>query len=297
MESKPIIFSFKENESLSKLIVQETKFEMGKVTIRHFPDQESFVQIHNDVKDRDVIVICGLDEPDTKIMPLLFLLDVVRELGASGVGIVAPYLGYMRQDIRFNKGEAISSRTFAKIVSEYSDWLITIDPHLHRYSSLDEIYSIPSVVLHAMDSVCDWIKKSVENPVLIGPDSESEQWVSEVAKKAGAPYMVLRKTRHGDRDVEISVPDIEKYKEHRPVLVDDIISTARTMTGVIQHLDIAGMKKAFCIGIHGVFAGDGYEALKASGVKDIVTTNTISHETNKIDISKLIAEELKKKFI
>lgn len=294
--TKPIVFFFPEDEGLALKVIKNTKYEQGELTVRCFPDKESFIQIHSDVKNKDVVIICSLNNPDEKIMPLIFLMDLVKELGANSVGLVSPYLGYMRQDKRFNEGEAITSKTFAKIVSEYSDWLVTIDPHLHRYKSMDEVYSIPATVLHAMDVVCNWIRDNIEKPVIIGPDIESEQWVSDVAKKVGVPYMVLRKKRRGDRDVEISVPDVKKYEDHRPVLVDDIISTARTMVGVVKHLDIAGMKRAICIGVHGVFAGDGYEVLKASGVKDIITTNTIVHSTNKIDVSGLISAELIKKF-
>jgi ribose-phosphate pyrophosphokinase len=106
----------------------------------------------------------------------------------------------------------------------------------------------------------------------------------------------LQKVRSGDKDVKVSVPHVAKYKDYTPVLVDDIISTGRTMIQTIVHLDNAKMKKAICIGIHGVFAGDGYEALKNIGVESIITCNTITHKTNKIDVSDLIINELKKKF-
>ncbi|PZR17194.1 MAG: phosphoribosylpyrophosphate synthetase, partial [Flavobacterium psychrophilum] len=134
-----------------------------------------------------------------------------------------------------------------------------------------------------------WIRDTIEKPVLIGPDSESEQWVEAVAKNAGAPFIVLEKIRHGDREVEVTVPHVEKYREHLPVLVDDIISTARTMIETIGHLKKAGMKPPVCIGIHGIFAGNAFEELKAAGVATIVTTNTIGHPTNKIEIADLIA--------
>ena len=125
---------------------------------------------------------------------------------------------------------------------------------------------------------------------MVGPDSESEQWVSEVAKNAEAPFMVLAKIRHGDKDVEVSVPNVENYKSHTPVLVDDIISSARTMIETVQHLNEAGMNSPICIGVHGVFGGNAYEELQNSGVEDIVTCNTIPHPSNKIDISDLLTE-------
>ena len=202
----------------------------------------------------------------------------------------------MRQDRRFHEGEAITSEYFGTLLSQFAETLVTIDPHLHRRSSLSEIYSISSKVMHAANHIADWIKNDVENPVLVGPDSESEQWVSEVAKNAGAPFMVLEKIRHGDKDVEVSVPNVENYKNHTPVLVDDIISSARTMIETVQHLNKAGMNPPICIGIHGVFGGNAYQELQKSGVADIVTCNTIPHPSNKIDISDLLVEGYNKVF-
>ena len=110
-----------------------------------------------------------------------------------------------------------------------------------------------------------------------------------VAKSAGAPFIVLEKIRRGDREVEVTVPQVEKYREHSPVLVDDIISTARTMIETVGHLKKAGMKPPVCIGIHGIFAGNSFQELKEAGVATIATTNTIGHPANKIEIADLLA--------
>jgi ribose-phosphate pyrophosphokinase len=294
MKKNTVLFAFPENFELAKIIVGKANFDLGDLSIREFPDKESFVQIFTDVKDRNVVILCGLDKPNRKLLPLVFLADLCRELGAKKVNLISPYLGYMRQDCRFNDGEAITSRSFAKVLNEYFDKGMTIDPHLHRYEKMSEIYKFPFKVLHAGDIIAKWIKENIKKPVLIGPDSESKQWVSHVAKVAEAPFMVLNKVRTGDRDVEVSVPEIEKYRKYTPVLVDDIISTARTMIEVVRHLNEAGMNRTVCIGIHAVFAGDGYEALKNAKVADVVTCNTIPHKTNKIDISDVIVSELLK---
>jgi ribose-phosphate pyrophosphokinase len=158
---------------------------------------------------------------------------------------------------------------------------------------LDEIYTIPSKVLHAADPVAQWIKNNIKNPLLVGPDEESGQWVSDIAVKAGAPFIVLSKIRRGDRDVEVSVPEVDKYKDHTPVLVDDIISTARTMIETVKHLNKAGLKKTVCIGIHAAFVDNAYKDLKDSNVENIVTCNTIPHKSNAIDISGILSDAVK----
>ncbi|WP_338359851.1 ribose-phosphate pyrophosphokinase [Yeosuana marina] len=290
---KTILFSLPGNEELTNLLAKKMNAEIGEATLRKFPDGESYTRILSDVKNKCVVLVCTLRDPDEKLLPLYFLGQTAKSLGAMCTCLVAPYLAYMRQDKIFNKGEGVTSSFFGKLISGFADSITTIDPHLHRISTLGEVYHIPNKVIHAADDISKWIKKNIENPVLIGPDSESEQWVSEVAKKAGVPFTVLQKIRHGDRNVEVSIPDVDKYKNATPVLVDDIISTAHTMIETVQHLKKAGMKPPICIGIHAVFSGNAYQDLLDSGVEKIVTCNTIPHPSNSIDLSDVIAKEVK----
>ncbi len=290
---KTILFALPGNETLTELLAMKLNAEIGKTTLRKFPDGESYTRILSDVKDKCVVLVCTLHQPDEKLLPLYFLGKAAKTQGAMCTCLVAPYLAYMRQDKIFQEGEAITSEYFGTLISEFADSLITVDPHLHRIKNLSEVYHIPNKVIHVADYISNWIKDNINNPVLIGPDSESEQWVSDVANKADVPYTVLNKVRHGDRDVEVSIPDVDRYKDSTPVLVDDIISTARTMIETIGHLKKFGMKPPICIGIHGVFAGNAYQELMETGVENIVTCNTIPHPTNKIDISDLLVEEIK----
>lgn len=259
--------------------------QVGAFTLRRFPDGESYVRIETPLRGNRVAIVCTLDRPDDKLLPLLFLASTARDLGAATVGLVAPYLAYMRQDRRFIDGEGVTSTYFADVISRAVDWLVTVDPHLHRRSSLAEIYTIPTHVVRAAPRLAAWIRASVRRPLLIGPDSESSQWVEAVAKAAGAPFVVLEKTRHGDRDVTVSVPDVERWRDHTPVLVDDIVSTARTMIETVRHLRRAAFTGTVCVAVHGVFADGAYEALREAGAEQIVTCNTIPHPSNAIDLS------------
>lgn len=287
---RPVLFSLFSHEEIAAPLTEMLRGDLGTINIRRFPDGESYVRYETSVEDRDVLLVCTLDRPDEKFLPLIFAAAAARENGAKTVGLVAPYLAYMRQDQRFQTGEGVTAKHFAAALSPWIDWLVTIDPHLHRITSLSNVYSIPAVVAHAAPAVSAWIKQHVVNPVLVGPDSESEQWVSDTADGAGAPYLILEKTRRGDRDVEVSVPQVEQWRSHTPVLVDDIISTARTMIETVGHLKKAGMSAPVCIGVHAVFAGTAYHDLLAAGTGRIVTTNTIPHESNVLDVSSLLAE-------
>ncbi len=290
---KPIVFSLPGNEDLAHRIAKSIQAELGETIIRRFPDGESYVRVISKVKNRKVIIVCALNNPDEKLLPLYFLSKTLKSSGAECICLVAPYLAYMRQDKVFNEGEGVTSGYFASLLSGFVDSLITIDPHLHRRHSMSEIYSIPCQVIHASPVISAYISEHVINPLLIGPDSESEQWVSEVARNASAPFIVLEKTRLGDKDVNVTVPNLEKFRDHTPVLVDDIISTAQTMIETVKHLKNAGMKAPVCVGVHAVFAGNAYEELKKSGINKIVTCNTIPHLTNGIDVTELISKNSK----
>lgn len=290
---KPLVFIFPDNQQLGKNIINAINAEEANYVLRGFPDGETYVRIFSEVENREAIIICTLNQPDSKFLPLFFLCKLLKEMNAKSICLVAPYLSYMRQDKMFNPGEAVTSSYFASLLSSFIDKLITVDPHLHRRKSMQEIYSVPCEVVHATSPITRWIKERIPGAVLIGPDEESEQWTAEVAKQAEVPYLILGKMRLGDRDVKLTLPSFEKYKNHVPVLVDDIISTAHTMIETVKNLKKIGMKAPICIGVHGIFAQNAFEELLEAGVEDVVTTNSIYHITNKIDISNLLVDCLK----
>jgi len=286
----PLLLAYPGHERLAASLQLELRAEHVAFELRSFPDGETYVRIDSDVRDRDVAILCTLHRPDTRILPLIFIVRTLRELGARSVGLIAPYLAYMRQDKRFHPGEEVTSEVFAQVISRAADWLVTMDPHLHRRQSLAEIYSIPTAVTHAAPLLSDWILAHVDEPLVVGPDSESEQWVRSVAEAVPCPHVVLEKTRRGDRDVSVStVPGIDRWRGRTPVLVDDIISSARTMGVVVRQFREAEFAAPVCLGVHGVFAPDAWETLKNAGAGRVVTTNTIAHASNEIDVAILLA--------
>lgn len=291
--SKPVFFALPGNETLADSLVRALGGDRGEAEIRRFPDQESYIRILSDVGGRDAVLVCTLDRPDPKILQLLFLAGELSQLRAQSVGLVAPYLAYLRQDTRFHPGEALTSMQFARIVGRHLNWLVTIDPHLHRYHALDEIYDVPATALHAAPLLADWVGKNVESPVIIGPDAESEQWVRAAAERIGCAFSVLKKIRHGDRDVEVSIPDVERFGERTPVLFDDVVSSGQTMIEVIGHLRAAGTKPPIVAVVHAVFAGEALKAIRTAGAAQVVSTNTIPHETNVVDVTALLAEGIR----
>ncbi|MBR9806676.1 MAG: ribose-phosphate pyrophosphokinase [Alphaproteobacteria bacterium] len=275
------------NEAMASELAKITSSELGTLEHRRFPDEETYVRLTSDVSGKAVELVCTLARPDPQLPGLLFAAYTARELGATSVGLIAPYLAYMRQDKRFSDGESVSSGHFARLLSGAFERVVTVDPHLHRIHDLNDVFSINTKVVHAAPALSDWIKAHVDKPLIIGPDAESEQWVSDVADRASAPHLVLSKFRHGDRNVEVTAPGLENWTGHQPVLVDDIASSGRTMMEAARHFETAGFAKPVCVIVHPLFAGDAYEDLKSVSTR-VVSTNAVQHASNEISITPLL---------
>lgn len=289
-----LLFALDAPQELAGSLLRHAGFDNGEIERRQFPDGESYVRLLTPVEGRDVVLLCSLDRPDTKTVPLLFAADAARTQGARSVGLAAPYLAYMRQDKAFRPGEAVTSVTYSRLLSSQFDWLVTVDPHLHRYPRLDSIYSIPAIAASAVAPIAEWIARNVERPFLIGPDIESEQWVEEIARLAAAPFTVFHKTRTGDREVSIEGTKAPISAGATPVIVDDIASSARTMIEAVRLLKANGVQAPLCIAVHALFAGDAFPKLLKAGPAGVVSTNTVAHETNAIDVSAVIAEAVRR---
>ena len=259
------------------------------LALHAFPDGETLVEVEPPAAGDDALIACTLDHPDARTVPLLLAARTLRELGAARVGLVAPYLAYMRQDRRFRPGQALSARGYAALLAAHFDGLVTVDPHLHRIRDLAEVYPIPVRVVHAAPALAAWIRDHVRDPLVIGPDGESAQWAADVAARAAAPLIVLNKQRLGDADVRVSVPDLARWPGRTPVLIDDIISSGRTAAAALAHLRAAGTLPPVCGAVHGLFAGDAYHELLEAGAARVVTTTSVAHAAAQIDIGALIA--------
>jgi ribose-phosphate pyrophosphokinase len=200
----------------------------------------------------------------------------------------------MRQDVIFNAGEIRAAEHFAALLNPVFDWLVTVDPHLHRISRLSEVYRVPTVAVEAAPAIAEWIQTHVQAPFLIGPDEESRQWVEQVAGMCGAPWAALTKTRHSAWHVEVTeLPNIPPRCV--PVLVDDIISTGRTMLAAAGLLQRAGKPQPVCVGVHAVFAADAYSQLCAASA-EVVTCDTIPHPSNQIALTGPLVDAISRMF-
>ena len=271
------------------------KAKYSPLTISAFPDGDTYLKYNTNVKGKTVIIVQSFQpRPEMSLFDIVFAAETAKDLGAKKIVLVAPYLAYMRQDKRFNPGEAVSSKIMAKLLNNSVNKIITIDTHLHRYRSMKEVFTVPAKNLTANFLIADFVKKKYQNAVILGPDWESYQWAEAIAKHIGVESTVLEKTRYSSRHVTSKMIKPVELQGKTVVIVDDIISTGHTVAEAAKKAKAAGAKKIVAIGVHGLFVENAISKLKKAGVSEVVTTNCIEHKTNKIDVTGLLVEELKK---
>lgn len=290
-----IITTCGNSEKIARKLAKELKVEFSPLTIASFPDGDLYLRFNTDLKNKTLVIVQSFQpHPDMSLFDVIFAAETAKDLGAKKVILVAPYLAYMRQDKRFNPGEGISSKIMAKLLNHSIDKLITIDPHIHRYKSLREIFTISTTKLTANHLIADYIKKHFRDEIIIGPDWESFQWAEDIAKRIKVHATVLKKTRFSSRHVEVKMIHPIELRGKNVVIVDDIISTGHTIAEAAKDAKRKGAKKIYAIGVHGLLVENAIAKLKKAGVSEVITTNCIEHSTNKIDVTSVIFEELKK---
>ena len=288
---KTVVFGGEGSEKFARTLARRIRAKYAEPVVTFFPDGELKMKIPEDVKRKHAVFVYSFHPNPNKILiEALFALGAAKQLKARKITLVLPYMGFLRQDKMFHRGEAMSNRIVANLLSR-ADKVITMDPHLHRISSLKQIFKTRTKRVTATGVIAEHIKKKHKNAIIMGPDEESAQWISAVAIKARAESIVLKKKRYSSRKVKIVVKSKIPLKGKKVVLVDDIISTGHTLIEPIKQLKRMGVKSVTCIGVHGIFVENALKKLKKLGAR-VETTNTIQNPAAKIDVTKTFAEVL-----
>ncbi len=261
------------------------------VDLHRFPDRESRVRVELP-QGREAVLVRQLHDPNAKLLETLFAADALRRNGAMRVTLVAPYLPYMRQDVAFHPGEAVSQRVVGSLLASSFDRVLTLEPHLHRVSRLDAIAGRGARALSATPALAEWIEEGGRDCVVVGPDEESAPWVRRVAALADVPWVVGRKQRLSDRKVRIDFPELPKCR--RAVLLDDIASSGVTLAVAARALKGRGVRFVDAVVVHAIFATGAMVRIRAAGVRRMVSCDTVPHPTNAIATAPLFLAELSK---
>lgn len=292
---KVIVTNGGNSKHLAQRIAKRLRAKYSPLTISSFPDRDLYLRFNINLKDKTLILVQSFQpHPDMSLFDVLFAAETAKDLGARRVILVAPYLAYLRQDKRFREGECVSSQVMAKLLNSAVDGIIIVDPHLHRYHSLEEIFNVPARKVTANPLIAEYIKKNYQNEIIIGPDSESYQWAEEIAQHLNVQATVMCKQRFGSRKVKVKMVKPVSLKNKDVIIVDDIVSTGHTVMEAAEQARKKGAKTISLICVHGLFVEGAVDKLAEAGVTKIVSTNTVEHPTNQIDVTYLLAEELSK---
>jgi len=288
-----LICGLSNSNALTKSIAGLSKSKYSNILISKFPDGESYLRFPRDVKGKNVFLVSSLyPNPNKSLMELILAYKTAKNLKAKKVHLLIPYLAYMRQDKRFKPGESISSKIMAELLSS-ADSLTTLDPHLHRIKSLNQIFKTKTKVLHAAGLLSKPIKERFKDYLLIGPDIESHQWVSQIAKQTGNEFIVLRKTRFSSRKVKIKFPKYD-FKNKKVLVIDDMVTSGHTIIETARLLKKKGVSKVALACVHGIFAENALTKLQKAGINPIVCTNSVQSSKSKIDIAPLFSGLIRK---
>ncbi len=287
-----LLLYFEDEHDSATRIATAAGMPLAPISCHHFPDGELKLRLP-DPLPRRVTVLRTLDQPNEKLLALLLVARTARQLGAAHLTLVAPYLAYMRQDMAFAPGEAVSQRIVGGFLADLFDAVITVDPHLHRVATLHEAVPVPdAIVLSGAPLLSDLIATHHPRPLLVGPDEESAQWIAQAAARHGFDCAVCRKTRHGDRSVVVELPAKTQAAGRAVVLLDDVASSGHTLANAARQLMAAGAATVDVAVTHALFADGAVDLIKAAGVSRIWSTDCIPHASNAVRMAPLIAAAL-----
>lgn len=286
-----MLLGFPDYDAAARRLAEAAQLPYACVDVHHFPDGESKLRLPSDLPAR-VILCRSLHRPNDKLVELTLAAVAARDAGVHHLTLVAPYLCYMRQDIAFVPGEAVSQRIIGAWLDELFDTLVTVDPHLHRIHDLREVMrSARTVTLSAGALMGEFLQHRLDHPLLVGPDSESRQWVARIAKHAGLDFIVGEKQRLSDHDVRIALPQSD-VRGRIAVIVDDIASTGRTLAEAGRALRGAGAAAVHCCVSHALFVADAETRMREAGIDYIYSSDSVPHASNRIALCELLAGAL-----
>lgn len=274
------------------LLASRLNVPLHDIALHRFPDGELRVTVAPAAVT--TILYMPLDRPNDKLLTLLFAAEALRRGGAKRLVLVAPYLCYMRQDVAFHEGEAVSQKVIGGLIARTVDRVITVDAHLHRTKDIGEVFpGIEAQDLSAMPAIAKALRGSLEpGTIVVGPDEESQPWVSDLAGRLGIDWAVATKTRRGDRSVDIAFDDPKRFAGRAVLLADDMVSSGGTLIVCAKALASAGATKIDAVIVHALFTPEAAGEFSRAGIGSVRSTNSVPHPTNAIELDEILAAAL-----
>ena len=293
------VFSGTAHPALARAVCDYLDIPLGEAEVFEFSNENIFVRILENVRERDIFIIQPICSPVNKsLVELLIMLDAFRRASAGRITAVVPYYGYSRTDKKDQPRVPITARLIADLITTAgANRLLTVDLHAPQ---IQGFFTIPVDELTARPMLAQYFReKALDNLVVVATDIGISKVARDMAAKLGAPLAIMEKRRLGNADASETLNVIGEVEGMRALTVDDEIDTAGSLVGVVDALLKRGVTKVYACCTHPVFSGPAIQRIAASPVKEVVVADTIpvndDKKLNKItvlSIASLIGEAI-----
>ncbi len=281
MSHNPLIFCGNSNPQLAEEIAKRLKLHVGKATVTEFRNEETRVEIGENVRGSEVFVIQSICKTSNgkgvndALMELLLMIDALRRASAARITAVIPYYGYAKQDKKTKGREPISAKVVANLLKVTgAKRIVTMDLHA---AQIQGFFDIPVDNLMAMPVLCNYLKKEGlcdEKVVVVSPDAGGVHRAELFAKRLDSSLAIVFK-RRPEPDVSEVTDIVGDVRGRIAVVVDDMISTGGTLAKAAEAIKGRGATQVYTVATHGVFAGDAVSVLERSEIEKVIVTNTV----------------------
>jgi len=277
------VFTGNAHPMLAQAICKYLNIPLGKAEVFEFKNENIFVRILENVRERDVFVIQTLSTPVNKnLVELLIMIDAFKRASAGRITAVIPYYAYGRTDKKDQPRVPITARLIADLLTTAgANRLLTIDLHA---AQIQGFFNIPVDELTALFILSDYWKekeKVLDNLVVVATDIGISAHARDMAAKLNAPLAIIEKRRIGNVDATETLNIIGEVKGMRALTIDDEIDTAGSLIGVVDTLLENGATEVYACCTHPIFSGPAIERIAKSAVKEVVVTDTIPLDKKK----------------
>jgi ribose-phosphate pyrophosphokinase len=269
------VFCGNAHPSLAKDVCSYLGIPLGKMEVIEFKNENIFVRIMENVRERDVFIIQPICSPVQKnLVELLIILDAFKRASAERVTAVLPYYGYSRTDKKDQPRVPITARLVADLLTTAgANRILTVDLHAPQ---IQGFFNIPVDELTALFTLSDyWRNKNLKDIVVVATDIGISKRARDLAEKLGAPLAIIEKRRLGNNDTTETLNIIGDVKGKRAITVDDEIDTAGSLVNAVDALLKNGAKEVYSCCTHPVLSGPAIERISKSPVKEVVVADTI----------------------
>ncbi len=275
------VFSGNAHPALAKAIAEYLGMPLGKCEVFQFSNENTFVRIQENVRERDVFVVQPLCAPvNNNLVELLIMLDALKRASAKRITAVVPYYGYGRTDKKDQPRVPITARLVADLLTVAgANRLLTVDLHA---AQIQGFFNIPVDELTALNLLADYFaKKHLRDLVVVATDIGITKRARDLAERLNAPLAIMEKRRIGNADQAETLNVIGEVEGKTPLTVDDEIDTAGSLIGVVSTLKERGSKEVYACCTHPIFSGPAIQRIASSPVKEVVVTDTVPVKDHK----------------